>query len=301
MTTNNKVLTNKVLTLSVIFEASSLNYGESLGNFSQLKKLIREDGEAHTYLSRQALIYNIKEQMGIDTTKINKDKSVLQYDNNYNIDVSSEVDLFGYMRTNGDTKTRNARVRVTNAISLEAFKYDVDFLTNKGLYDRAKKQKLDLGDEVKGNNLAQSEIHQSYYSYSIAIELDKIGIDDNYDLEISNEEKAQRVNGLLKTIQHLVRDIKGRRENLAPRFAIGGLYDFKNLYFDNELKISGRKLLVDNIKEILEDDDDIANNTMVGVKATSFDNVEEIKDKLNAISIGSMFKELETKVNEYYL
>ena len=50
---------NKGLTLSIIFEAESANYGESFGNISSLKKLSRGDGNSYSYISRQALRYNI--------------------------------------------------------------------------------------------------------------------------------------------------------------------------------------------------------------------------------------------------
>ena len=47
------------LTFSMVFEAQSANYGEGIGNISQLKKMTRADGETYTYISRQAIRYNI--------------------------------------------------------------------------------------------------------------------------------------------------------------------------------------------------------------------------------------------------
>ena len=46
---------NKGLTLSIIFEAESANYGEGVGNVTALKKISRGDHETYTYISRQAL------------------------------------------------------------------------------------------------------------------------------------------------------------------------------------------------------------------------------------------------------
>jgi hypothetical protein len=37
-------------------------------------------------------------------------------------------------------------------------------------------------------NIAQAEIHKSYYRYTIVVDLEQIGIDEIYELEISNEE-----------------------------------------------------------------------------------------------------------------
>ena len=49
----------KGLTVSVIFNAQSLNYGEGIGNISELKKLTRADGNMYTFASRQALRYDV--------------------------------------------------------------------------------------------------------------------------------------------------------------------------------------------------------------------------------------------------
>ena len=58
------------LTVTMVFDASSANYGEGIGNISQLKKMTRAGGEVYTYISRQAIRYNIVEQMGIDNTPV---------------------------------------------------------------------------------------------------------------------------------------------------------------------------------------------------------------------------------------
>ena len=41
------------LTFTVIAQAQSLNYGEGIGNISELKKLSRDDGNIYTFASRQ--------------------------------------------------------------------------------------------------------------------------------------------------------------------------------------------------------------------------------------------------------
>src|SRR3712207_4256444 len=194
----------KGLTASFIIEAESANYGEGVGNISALKKLSRGNGESYSYISRQALRYNIIKQMGEDNTPLDVDGSVIQFSHEATIKDFPEIDLFGYMKTRKPSKTRCAVVRLSNAISLEEFNADLDFLTNKGLLDRYNMQVLDSKD---GGNIAQSEIHKSYYAYTIAIDLDKIGIDKNDKdkfgdvLEITNEEKANRIELLLQVIK----------------------------------------------------------------------------------------------------
>ncbi|MDK2934538.1 MAG: CRISPR-associated protein Cst2 [Clostridiales bacterium] len=290
-------MNKKGLTASFIFEAESANYGEGIGNVTSLKKVSRGTGESFTYISRQALRYNIINQMGEDTTPLALDGSVIQFAPDATIKDFPEIDLFGYMKTQKPAKSRAAVVRLSNAVSLESFNADLDFLTNKGLLDRYNSQ----GGEVKdGGNIAQSEIHKSYYAYTIAIDLDKVGIDSNDDIEIEVKERASRINKLLDTIKLLYRDIKGRRENLSPIFAVGGIYNAKNPFFENKVKVINNKVVVKTIEDVLQLDNEIQNSTYVGLIEGIFSNDQEIKDKLNAISIGQFFENLKADVQSYY-
>lgn len=295
---------NKGLTVSIIFEASSLNYGEGLGNVTSLKKLTRGDGESYSYISRQALRYNIVNQMGCDNTELALDGSVIQFAPSAKIDKYPEIDLFGYMKTSKTkTATRSAVVRLSNGISVESFSGDLDFLTNKGLFDRYLIQTK--GDKIKedkkGGNIAQSEIHTSYYAYTITIDLEKIGIDTNDEFEpISSDEKARRVNLLLSTIKFLYRDIKGRREDLKPLFIIGGIYSIKNPFFESKLKVKNNKLQIETIEDIINLDKEISDNTTAGLIRGIFDNEDEIKEKLNATDMKEFFQNLSDNVIQYY-
>lgn len=216
----------KGLTITAIFEAESANYGEAIGNVASLKKVARNNGEQYSYISRQAIRYNIIEQLGEPLAKVSAEgageKKVIQFDKDATIKDYPEIDFFGYLKTEKGTggKKRSAKVRLSNAISLETYKGDLDFLTNKGLADR-------LNENM---NIAQSEIHKSYYCYTITADLDQIGIDEVYEIELDDSEKSRRVCKLLDTIAMLYRDIRGRREDLKPLFAIGGVYDTKILF-----------------------------------------------------------------------
>ena len=88
-----KMMKIKGLTMSVIFQAESANYGETIGNVASLKKISRGRGYQHTYISRQALRYNIVNQMGIDNTEVKADKTVLQFAHSATIDKYPEIDL----------------------------------------------------------------------------------------------------------------------------------------------------------------------------------------------------------------
>lgn len=278
------------LTISMIFQAQSANYGEGVGNIAQLKKMTRTNGEVYTYISRQAIRYNIVQQMGIDNTPVDDKQKVVQFSPETTITDYPEIDLFGYMKTSKNTLIRSAVVRLSNAISLEPYKSDMDFLNNMGLADRSNLP----------NALASSEIHNSLYAYTITIDLDKVGIDTNGDIEISNDEKANRINNLLDTVQFLYRDIRGRRENMNPIFVIGGVYERKNPYFEDRLKISKKDLNVDILKSIIDSCDDTKNNTLIGYINGYFNNDEQIKTDLNAQSISEVFNKLKEEVVQYY-
>ena len=288
---------SKGLILSMIFEAESANYGEGIGNVASLKKMSRGNGEQYTYISRQAIRYNIIEQLG-ERKVVNPDliaegsgdKKVVQFAPSATITDYPEIDFFGYMKTKkGEGSiTRSAVVRLSNAVSLETFKGDLDFLTNKGLADRLN----------ENPNIAQSEIHRSHYRYTITVDLDCIGIDKNDKIELDNNEKSRRIKKLLDTISMLYRDIRGRREDLKPLFAIGGVYDVKNPVFQNVLEIKDNKVIVSAIEGVLFDT--IKPDTICGLIEGKFSNDTDIKEKLQAVSMPVMFSKLKEKVKAYY-
>ena len=302
---------NKGLTLSIIFEAESANYGEGFGNISSLKKMSRGNGYSYSYISRQALGYNIREQLierlKWNETKVAMDGKVVQYDKKSSIKDCPEIDLFGYMKTkdnsiNGKSNTRSAPVRLSNAIALENYNSDLDYLTNMALAKRGNFE----------NMIAQSEIHKSYYAYTITIDLDRVGIDEiiteyvkgkepkKEKIEIDKSERAKRVNDLLKILKTLYRDIRGRRDNLTPIFIIGGVYNIKNPFFENRLKVSKNKLDIEKILKTIDIDEEVKNNTVVGYLGNFFSNSKDIEEELKTKSIPEVFDYLSEEVNKYY-
>ena len=293
----------KGLTFTAIFLAESANYGEGIGNVATLKKISRNRGEQYTYISRQAIRYNIVEQLDENKANVKAegsgDKKVIQFSAETTIKDYPELDFFGYMKTiKGDnSKNRSAIVRLSNAVSLETFKGDLEFLTNKGLVDR-----IDRNEKVFPN-IAQAEIHKSYYKYTVTIDLDKIGIDELDEIEIENEEKARRVNKLLDTISLLYRDIRGRREDLKPLFIIGGVYDIKNPFFENVVDVRNNKILVEKLTSGIYDF--IEKDTAAGIVKEQFENDTEIetelaKKNIKVLNVPEFFKQLKNKIDEYY-
>jgi len=301
------------LNLTVIFEGSNLNYGEGFGNVLSLKK-ISSKTRNYSYISRQAIRYDIvrmmNENFDINLTKVNKAKGVIQFDNKAKIDEYPEIDLFGYMKTekkgnsesedekSGKTKIRKAVVRLSDAVSLEPFNNDMEFATNKGLADRIQED----------NDIYQAEIHKSFYSYTITVELDKIGVDENEEkIKINNKEKAKRVNMLLDIIKLLYRDIRGKRENLSPVFVIGGIYETGNPFFYNRihLNFTKDKILINSaeLNDVLNiktfDNKPLKEQTNIGVINGIFSNIDEI-DVKNKQTINDFFETLKKNVETYY-
>lgn len=294
----------KGLTITLIFKAQSLNYGEGIGNISELKKLTRGDGSVYTYASRQALRYDIvrlgNKMFNWNLQVVNKEKGTVQFNDKLTIRDSQEMDLFGYMKTKNTgegSDIRSAAVRLSNAISLEDYKSDMDFLNNKGLADRIN----------FFPNLANVEQHLSYYTYTITIDLEKIGKDE--EIELSNEEKTERVNQLLDIVKILNREIRGREENLSPVFVIGGMYDINSPFFLGRIKLNGKNGEFSIDTEMLKDtttltigDKSIYEDTKVGMLKNTFKNETEIEGIFEGktTNIEEFFKDLKEKVNEYY-
>ena len=249
----------KGLTLSIIFEADSANYGEGYGNVSALKRISRADGNSYTYISRQALIFSLKNNLGWLNTETAAQGKVAQYTWDSNIKESPEIDLFGYMKTKskdktksknkdkkvtedenkkGEQKIRAAVVRFSNAISLENYSGDMEFGTNLSLANRT--------PDKKGLLPYNAEIHKSYYAYTVTVDLDLVGVDKNDGINLQKDniqECKDRIIKLLEGIEFLHREIKADSKNMNPIFAIGGIYNIKNPFFANRLELSEYKKL----------------------------------------------------------
>lgn len=300
---NDNIKNKKGLSITLIFKAESLNYSEGIGNIAELKKLTRGDGNVYTYASRQALRYDIvrlgHKMFGWNLDVVDKLQGTVQFKKELTIKESEEMDLFGYMRTtnNESSNTRSAAVRLSNAISLEDYKSDMEFLNNKGLADR-------IG---KTPDLANIEQHLSYYTYTITIDLEKIGVDEG--VELTNEEKTTRVNQLLDIVKILNREIRGREENLSPIFVIGGMYNINSPFYLGRIKLKGKDGEFSIDTEMLKDtstltigENTIFEDTKVGILKNSIKNENEIEEIFNGkvTNIEEFFQNLKQEVTEYY-
>lgn len=294
---------NKGLSMTIVFEANSLNYGEGIANISELKKIHRRNGEVFTFASRQSIRYDIvrlgNELFGWNLDTVDKASGVVQFKKDVTIKDSVEMDLFGYLKTDKQSKKRPAVARLSHAISMEPYRSDMEFLNNMGLAER-------INDNP---NIANIEHHQSLYCYTVTVDLSKVGVDENDQIEISKEEKAERVGQLLGIIKILNRNIRGRQENLSPLFVIGGIYPIANPFFLGKVKINGRKeechLVINTIKDVMEQSfcgQRVADFTWIGLLDGIFANHNEIKEVFagRVISIEEFFRKMSQEVNNFY-
>lgn len=302
-------MNSKGLTLTIIFKAQSLNYGEGIGNISELKKLTRGNGNVYTFASRQALRYDIarigNKLYDWNIEVVDKSKGTIQFKDELNIKDSQEMDLFGYMKTSkksaenedGGSEARSVAVRLSHALSLEEYKSDMDFLTNKGLADRIE----------QFPNLANVEQHLSYYTYTVTVDLSKVGKDRN--IELSQEEKTNRVLQLLEIIKVLNRDIRGREENLSPLFIVGGIYNINSPFFLGRIKLEAKgedfkidTKVLESAMELKIGENSVKENTFAGIVPNEFKNEEELQELFGdkMLGIQKFFDKMEKEVKEYY-
>lgn len=283
------------LHFGVITENTSINYGEGFGNNSCVKKFTRGDGKEYTYASPQKVSRCIMDVANFSDTPVEEagsGKKVWQFQRDAYIDKYPEIDFIGYMKTREKKEaiSRKKVLRVSPLISLEPYMSDIDYQTNLSLATR-------------GNgygNIAQTEIQYSFFTYTVCVDLDRLGIDENSNTVIPNQEKIKRMEELLDAIKYLYADIKGRRENLSPVFIIGGIYERKNPFFSNRIKFAnGRELNIKLLKQTIEDAE-IQEDTLVGYVDTALPNNEEILKEFNPLTIGKFFNEIKNRVRNVY-
>jgi CRISPR-associated protein Cst2 len=291
----------KALTFTVVFQANSLNYGEGIANISELKKIHRGNGDVLTFASRQSIRYDIvrlgNEWFEWNLQTVDKAKGTLQFREDVTIADSVEMDLFGYLKTGKKSQKRPAVVRLSHAVSLEPYRSDMEFLNNMGLAERI--------DETP--NLANIEQHESLYTYTVTLDLDKVGKDG--EVVLSDEIRMDRVAQFLEIIKLLNRNIRGRQESLAPLFIVGGVYPVANPFFLGRVKLeeNSRKWKINTkiIKDVVTTTfagTSIQKDTHIGFVAGTFENEAEFANLVdgNAGSVEEFFHAIKKEVQSYY-
>lgn len=291
-------MNNKALTLTIIGNITS-NYGEGLGNIASAQKVYR-NGKTYAIRSRESMKNAIMVQSGLyEDLKVAVD-GVAQKEVNEELNASNCRALEGgYMNTSGTTKIRKSSFYLTDAISFEPFINDARFHNNLYLAQtRAKQEGINLQEKAGEAGLMpyQYEYDRSLKKYSLTIDLDKIGRDENFDAEADTDEKIFRVITLLDTIKNLALIVKGNLDNAEPIFVIGGIGNKKTHYFDNVISVKNDIFIIsEDIKDKLKE------GYSVGLlEGNNFLNENEVKKELEPVSIGEFFGKLKDQVKAYY-
>ncbi|MCX0352511.1 type I-B CRISPR-associated protein Cas7/Cst2/DevR [Clostridium perfringens] len=290
----------KSVTLTVIANMTS-NYGEGLGNISSVQKVFK-NGKTYSARSKESLKNAIMVQSGLyDDLETSLYKNVNQKLVSKDLNVTNCRALEGgYMNTSDNTYVRKSSFYLTDAVSCDEFINEYRFHNNLYLATNyAKHNNINLQGNAQKAGLMpyQYEFDKSLKIYSLTIDLDMIGRDENFDSEeASAEEKAYRVNAILDAVKNLSLIVKGNLDNAEPIFVVGGIINRKTHYFENLVKVKNDKL---EITEELKDR--INNGCYVGfLEGGNFENEVQIKEELKPLTVSKFFSNLEEEVRKYY-
>ena len=290
----------RAVTLTVVANMTS-NYSEGLGNISSVQKIFKEQ---HVYAvrSRESLKNAICVQAGLyDDLETSVDGAAQKL-------VSAEKNAAtcralegGYMSTKELTYIRNSSFYLTDAIACDAFVNETRFHNNLYLAsNQAKANGFSL--QVKGNAEKaglmpyQYEYDKSMKVYSLTIDLEMVGKDENFQAEAGPEEKADRVLRILEAVRSLSLVVKGNLDNAEPLFIAGGLSERKTHYFENVVRVKrGALAITQDLKDKLSEDFSCAL-----LRGDNFSNEDEIVKELDPLSMKQFFEQLEEQVKSWY-
>lgn len=288
----------KSLTLTVIANMTS-NYGEGLGNIGSVQKVYK-NRKAYAIRSRESLKNAIMVQSGLYDDLQTEVDAATQKKVNKEINAATCRALEGgYMSTKELTYVRNSSFYLTDAIGCDSFINETRFHNNLYLAQvSAQTQGINLQNSAKAAGLMpyQYEYDKSFKVYSLTIDLDMIGKDENFQAEADVEEKSYRVNAILSAVQNLSLVVRGNLDNAEPVFIVGGLSDRKTHYFENVVKVNHEELVLSQDLE-----DKVSQGYSVGLlQGGNFKNEEEIMARLHPVSVTKFFDSLKAEVAAYY-
>lgn len=288
----------RALTMTIIANMTS-NYSEGLGNISSVQKIFRQQ---HVYAirSRESLKNAICVQAGFyDDLQTSLDKTMQKF-------VSEEVNAAtcralegGYMSTKNLTYVRNSAFYLTDAVACDAFVNETRFHNNLYLASKhAKDHGLSVQNDADKTGLMpyQYEYDKSLKKYSLTIDLEMLGTDDNFHAEASPEEKTDRIIQLLDAVQNLSLVVKGNLDNAEPLFIVGGLSERKTHYFENVVHVkNGALVITPDLKDRLTE-----GYACALLRGDNFSNEDEIVRELNPSSVKQFFDDLKHQASDYY-
>ncbi|NMA14420.1 MAG: type I-B CRISPR-associated protein Cas7/Cst2/DevR, partial [Clostridia bacterium] len=205
------------------------------------------------------------------------------------------------MNTSDITIIRKTSFYLTDAVSCNEFVNETRFHNNLYLASKYAKDNglnLQIGKDADTSGLMpyQYEFDKSLKQYSLTIDLDCVGIDENFKAEADAMEKADRVIAILNAIEHLRLVVKGNLDNAEPIFIVGGIGKAKTHYFENVVRTEGRNLdLTPDLKDRIKQGYGVAL-----LQGGNFSNEKAIIEELKPLSISAFFEQLRGQVKYYY-
>lgn len=288
----------KALTLTVVANMTS-NYSEGLGNIASVQKVFK-NRKVYTIRSRESIKNAIMCQAGMYDDLQTEENGATQKLVTEELNAATCKALEGgYMSTKGMTYVRKSSVYLTDAISCESFVNETRFHNNlylAGNYAQANGLNLQNDAGKVGLMPYQYEYDKSLKVYSLTMDLEMIGKDENFHAEADNSEKAERVNAILQAVETLSLVVKGNLDNAEPVFVVGGLSERKTHYFENVVHVEEDKL---DISQALKDKLDQGYHCGL-LRGKTLANEQEIEDQLHPLTVTEFFRVLKDEVNAYY-
>ena len=291
-------MNKKALTLTVVANMTS-NYSEGLGNIASVQKIYKNK-KMYTMRSRESLKNALMVQSGWYEdlqTEVNG-ATQKKVDEAVNAATCRALEG-GYMSTKELTYIRKSSVYLTDAISTESFVNEARFHNNlylAGNYAKANDLNVQNNASSVGLMPYQYEYDKSLKVYSLTVDLEMVGKDDNFAAEAENTEKVARIVALLEAVETLSLVVKGNLDNAEPIFVVGGLSDRKTHVFENVVRVENNKLdITEALKEKLN------KGYRCGLlKGATLDNEVEIEAEYHPVSVDTFFDELKADVRTYY-
>lgn len=297
------------LTITYLSKVSfaSLNGGDKeVDNINPIKKITLPNGNQLPYVSSQAIRRALRDKLQelgqelspVQASSTDKGAPKTALDPIKFID----DDLFGYMDAkagaDGEAGTSNVRtspIRVESLVALATYKGDLDYATNF------------MGVKVNLNpNIFETEIHSGVYRGTILIELDRVGVEWNYNVKnktlekkqlVDNDQKAQRVISFLNALQTMWSSGRQSRflADISPKFIAAALMKSKNPVFLEAVELDENgQVDVGKLKSVVDDYGKFIEDHIFAAQKAIF-NVENPVKSLN-----EGFGTLEKWVTKYY-
>lgn len=264
------------LTLTMVVKFTGTpSMGEGLGGNINPMKVLPTDMGDFAYLSPSAILkqplmeYFVKEKkwefefgknINIAPKKRVTDKPPLQITSF--ADSDPFADIFGYLFTRKktakgkkeeskeegpeseetleETRKRKSPLAVSYAIGLMGFKNCLDYRSNLGIVELS-------GSQGEGQMIFQREIDMNYFVYTLNLDLQRIGREDNKDKdnEATVDDKLERVQAILEAIPYIAIHRNGALVGtLRPHLVVGGVFEKKFPYFIDSIVWDARKNIV---------------------------------------------------------